>query len=163
MSYRRVEQPARACDFCGETYTPHDARQRYCTPRCRDDRAAQVRRERAETYVCPSCGTEGQRQQASATGLCNACARPRGEQNPAWNGGEHFNRALGRWTVFRDGRNVFRYRAVMEEHLGRPLDPNEHVHHLNGDPTDDRIENLQVLDIAEHARLHHRLRKEQVA
>lgn len=33
----------------------------------------------------------------------------------------------------------------MEEHLGRPLDQNEHVYHLNGNPKDNRIENLTII------------------
>lgn len=37
------------------------------------------------------------------------------------------------------------HRHVMEEHLGRPLEANEHVYHLNGDPRDNRIENLIII------------------
>lgn len=37
------------------------------------------------------------------------------------------------------------HRHVMEEHLGRSLESNEHVYHLNGDPKDNRIENLVVI------------------
>lgn len=37
------------------------------------------------------------------------------------------------------------HRHVMEEHLGRELDQDEHVYHLNGNSKDNRLENLVVV------------------
>lgn len=81
------------------------------------------------------------------------------EKNPNWNGGQ----------FIRSGYNIIRVeddhpyahkgymkkaRYVMEQQLGRYLDTKEYVHHINGNKQDDRIENLKLTNMVDHAKTH---------
>lgn len=86
----------------------------------------------------------------------------RGANNPNWKGGQVVG-VDGRLLVYcpgdpeakyLGGTHALRYRLVAREKLGRPLRDDEVVHHINGDPTDDRPENLEVTVQSRHARHH---------
>ena len=44
-----------------------------------------------------------------------------------------------------NGRKMRIHRHIMENHLGRFLENNEHVFHKNGDPSDNSVENLVII------------------
>lgn len=49
---------------------------------------------------------------------------------------------------------VLYHRIVVENHLGRLLNADEVVHHINHDKFDNRIENLEVMNSSNHNRKH---------
>ncbi|MCL4418380.1 MAG: HNH endonuclease [Actinobacteria bacterium] len=86
------------------------------------------------------------------------------ENNPAWIGGRT-NHGQGYICIFKpehpDSNScgyVLEHRIIMEEAIGRYLEPDEIVHHINGDKKDNRIENLLLFaSQKEHASFHKNL------
>ena len=76
-------------------------------------------------------------------------------------GNEPFKPAVPRidQTGYWKRGSVWVHREIMEGFLQRKLEPNEIVHHINGDIKDNRIENLEVMDRMDHYRHHSEERK----
>ena len=84
-----------------------------------------------------------------------------GEKHQSWTGGRRIdnNGYVLVWidpkdpmaVMVKQDNYVLEHRLVMARKLGRPLKEYETVHHINGDRTDNRIENLQ-LRIGKHGK-----------
>ena len=89
----------------------------------------------------------------------------RGDKAPNWNGGRHMHN--GYIEIYapkhphKNKRNcIYEHQKVMEDYLGRYLEKGEVVHHKDLCKTNNNIENLQLLTMSEHSKLHAKLRKE---
>jgi hypothetical protein len=86
--------------------------------------------------------------------------RGKREQNPSWRGG--ISMVNGYRCVYQPDHPsalpngyIYEHRAVMEQLLGRFLEPEEVVHHVDGDKLNNSPENLELLPSQSvHARLH---------
>ena len=66
-------------------------------------------------------------------------------------------------TIKVNGKTVREHRWIMENHLGRKLEKWEHVHHINDDSSDNRLENLEVLSNSDHQRKEYKFRKKLIS
>jgi hypothetical protein len=73
----------------------------------------------------------------------------RGKKSVNWKGGRYLRGGyIAKYCPEHPknvGSYVFEHRLIMEEYLGRYLEPWEFVHHRNGIKDDNRIENLEIM------------------
>jgi hypothetical protein len=89
------------------------------------------------------------------TGEKNGMSGRNRDKNPNWQGGTHM-RKDGYFRVLTDEGRILMHRKILID-LGVDLE-GKVVHHKNENPSDNRIENLEVMTQSEHAKLHMKLR-----
>ena len=144
------------CQNCGTVFTDYKSyRRKYCSISCQ--MSARNRTDANPSYHRDVSGKNNPMYGKGylIQGENNGMHGRTGEQNPAWKGGRKV-RADGYVLIYapdhphaisdRDGRNtyVLEHRLVMEQHLGRYLTEDEVVHHIDKNPSNNAIENLQL-------------------
>jgi len=158
------------CLNCSKEFKPKRSSAKYCCRSCQSTHIGKLYgKERASskknglTLVCGVCFHEfyvpNYRKDSTkfCSRRCTSIANPENTKK-AQNASPIIKRSglseKRKYVVITiNGRQIREHRHVMQVHRGRLLDRNEYVHHINGDPTDNRIENLQVMTNSEHQKL----------
>ena len=151
---------SRICPQCGKQFqiaaSDHRVKQGktiFCSRKCSA--------ESMKTGAMISCSICGREFYSTRRKTCSVdCGRKLKEQHR-----EHHTYIEGGYVVeYRRGYNkkgnMKQHRRIMEEFIGRPLAKDEVVHHKNGIKTDNRIENLEILNRSEHSSMHRKMEKE---
>lgn len=76
------------------------------------------------------------------------------QKHPLKNKGRGWINNKGYKVMKMDGKDIKEHRYVWEQYYG--LIPKGHdIHHRNGIKDDNKIENLEIINTSEHAKLHH--------
>ena len=182
----------KTCEVCSTPFRSSFQRTRFCSDACRGPRMAKEKRAREKARreanppvpivrECSECGTAFTNLERGGKGRTCSPKCGQARHNRRRNERHALNRPLELFspdTVYtgrfinkngyavlttRTSAQRLEHRVVMERHLGRLLETHEHVHHLNGVRTDNRLANLElwsrwhpsgqrISDLVEHAK-----------
>lgn len=140
----------RVCQHCNASYLPSNKAQRFCSKPCWHQGTGRVKKE----HNCDFCGTVIIQSRSSNRFCSSSCSsRFHHSQRPV----KGFINEDGYRIITVNGRQVAEHRHLMALHLGRDLLPGEVVHHKDGNPANNAIDNLCLMPSqSDHIKAHAR-------
>ena len=143
------------CAQCGKDFYRHSSKpdKTYCSRSC----ATTARNLTAAnpSYHRDLSGANNPMYGKGLVGPANPMYGKMREQNPNWKGGRKIRKDGYTLVIAPNGHPhpadtssgtayILEHRYVMEQHLGRYLDPSEVVHHKDGNPRNNALDNLEL-------------------
>ena len=155
------------CERCNKEFTTHRLTKRFCSKKCQLAAIhALCRREHGYgLFICLDCGQEFIRKSRKDVMTCPPCSIKKRKKfldipQCLAEANRKIDKKLGYVRVYipmhpeaNTRGYVYEHRVVAEQKIGRRLEKNEVVHHINGIRWDNRPENLEVMDRIEHSKL----------
>jgi len=176
------------CLQCESKFKSYNKKPKYCSKKCKDESSKgeidiakmivlyEKGHTQAEIASLLSTTQKVIHSRMKEIGYKARIARKRNqyaENNSHWKDGVVrdkgyiLERCIGHPRASNNGNYVYQHVLVMEKQIGRylkwngPNDPNsEIVHHKNEIKDDNKIDNLELMTVSEHVRLHNKLRSE---
>lgn len=158
------------CEYCKKEFKKRRTSTKYCCRSCQTrglrERGLLTRPRKGQYLKCATCGNDFYISQYRAknpnTKFCSrSClAKTHLPKYVKIFGFKKTNKPYHTYKyIIVDGKRIREHRHVMQKFLKRKLEKWEHVHHINGDSSDNRIENLIVLSNSEHQKIEYQERK----
>jgi hypothetical protein len=164
-----IRESIRACLRCSRPYAVREWKLRqgkgkYCSPKC--GLAARIENQKGKPIHSPE---DKARRRERMIGDKNPMFGRSGEANPNWKGGRTVDGRFGYVLILAPGHPrahkgepggyVYEHILVAEQKLGRPILPEERVHHIDGNPANNLKDNIDVFPNGrEHSLVHEKRR-----
>ncbi len=160
------------CPVCAKTFYRHPSKesQEYCSISCAI--TARNRTNLNPSYHRDITGEKNPMHGVQRFGSDNPMYGKRKEQTYQWKGGRRSRKDGYTYVIVPDNypypayqkksgtKYALEHRVIMEQHLGRYLKPEEVIHHIDGNPQNNDLGNLQLFaSQSEHISIGHATRK----